>query len=86
MSFAEPMTPINVEKKVVANSPDRTRIPEMLVSWMTLRSAMNEALVVVAAMAKMTEVYETKVKARAHKVPLGIALLGCFKSGYEISY
>jgi hypothetical protein len=52
----------------------------MLVSWMTLRSAMNEALVVVAAMAKMTEVYETKVKARAHKVPFGIALLGCFKS------
>lgn len=43
-------------------------------------SATNEALVTVQANDSITSVYETNVKARAHKVPFGIALLGCFKS------
>lgn len=80
MSLAHPMTPINVEKNVVANSPAKTRAPEMFVSWIILMSATNDALVTVQANDSITSVYETNVRARAHNVPFGIALLGCFKS------
>jgi hypothetical protein len=34
----------------------------------------------VAAMARMTKVYEMKVSARPLSVPFGMALDGCFKS------
>lgn len=43
-------------------------------------SATNDALVTVQANDSITSVYETNVRARAHNVPFGIALLGCFKS------
>jgi hypothetical protein len=40
----------------------------------------SEALVKVAAIANITRVYKTKVKASPYKVPFGIDLLGFFKS------
>lgn len=74
------MTPINVEKKELANSPARMTSPETLVSWMTLAFLVKEDLVIVAAMARITNVYSTKVVAKPYSVPLGIDLLGFRKS------
>jgi mRNA-degrading endonuclease toxin of MazEF toxin-antitoxin module len=42
--------------------------------------ARSEGRVIVAAIARMTRVYETKVRASPLKVPFGIALLGCLRS------
>ena len=60
-SLADPMTPINVEKNELANSPARITTPEILVSWITLAFLTKDDLVIVAAMAKVTSVYKTKV-------------------------
>lgn len=52
----------------------------LLTSCMTLAFLYKEARVMVAAIDRMTMTYKTNVKANPLKVPLGIALLGCFRS------
>lgn len=74
------MTPIVAEKNVTAHSPAKIIGLDKLMAERIFAFAKNEAGVVEAAMDTMTIKYTIKVASMAQSVPLGIVVLGFFKS------
>ena len=72
--------PMRAENTVTAHSPARITGADKLVKGTMLTFARSDFRAMVHAMERATKKYTMKVVSMAHRVPLGMALLGLLRS------